>query len=315
MVKEYSSGRTASMKTYKSGVSGRTEDRIFDAVNYILLSIIFVVTLYPFINTLAVSFNDAIDTIRGGIYLWPREFSLYNYEIILKKPEIYNATFISFLRAVIGAATNILACLMVAYGISRKDFILRDFVTRLFVFTMYFSGGLIPYYFLIRDLHLNNSFLVYILPQLVSAFNIMVIRSYIDGLPGSLIESAKMDGASEYRILFSIILPLSVPVLATVTLWVAIGQWNSWFDTMLFNSSNKSLSTLQFELQKVLQSNQQIQTDGGYSAGQGGGKGRSVTPTSLRAAMTIVATAPILFVYPFLQKYFVKGLTLGGVKG
>lgn len=300
------------VKTRK--ISSKAEDIIFDTVNYIVLTIVIIVTLYPFLNVLAVSFNDAIDAVRGGIYIFPRKFTTFNYKSILTDPQIYNATVISALRAVIGSALNVLCSIVVAYAISRKDFVLRGIISRIFIYSMYFSSGLIPYYLLIKNLHLMNNFLVYILPSIVSAWNIMVVRSYIDGLPASLIESAKLDGASELRIIFSIIFPLSVPVLATITLFVAVGQWNSWFDTMLFCSNNPHLSTLQYELQKVLQSTQQFSMQASFDQSVGN-KANAVTPESIRAAMTIVAITPILFVYPFLQKYFVKGLTIGGVKG
>ncbi|MEZ0537066.1 carbohydrate ABC transporter permease [Caldicellulosiruptoraceae bacterium PP1] len=289
------------------------EDIILNFIVYFFMILVVICTLYPFLNTLAVSFNDALDSVRGGIYLWPRKFTTNNYHMILSKPEIYHSALISVLRAIIGSLTNVLSCLMVAYGISRKDYVFRKFVSRTIVFTMYFSGGLIPAYLLMKNLHLINTFWVYIIPGMVSAFNIIVIRSYIDGLPKDLIESAKIDGASEYRILFSIILPLSLPVLATVTLWVAVGQWNAWFDTFLYNSGNPNLSTLQFELQKVLQSVQSASSTPDFSASLSQG-GSAVTPTAIRATMTIVAILPILFVYPFLQRYFVSGLTIGSVK-
>ncbi|OPJ56610.1 carbohydrate ABC transporter permease [Clostridium oryzae] len=297
--------------------SRRTKgDIVFDTLNYIILALIVVITLYPFLNTLAISFNDSIDAVRGGIYLWPRKFTLFNYKNILSQSAIYHATFISVLRAFIGCIFNVFASLVVAYAISKKEFVLRGFYSRIFIFSMYFSGGLIPSYFLIKGLGLTNNFLVYILPGIVSAWNIMVVRSYIDGLPKSIIESASMDGASEIRIIFSIIFPLSLPVLATITLFVAVGQWNSWFDTMLYCSSKQSLSTLQFELQKVLQSSASLQTQANMAASKiPGAASNTVTPASVRATMTVIAVVPILLVYPYLQKYFVTGLTLGGVKG
>ena len=203
-----------------------------------------------------------------------------------------------------------------AYVLSRKEFIFRKTLTPFVVFTMYFSGGLIPIFILMRDLGLINNFLVYILPGMIGAYNIMVMRSYIEGIPESLIEAAKIDGASEYRILFGIIFPLSLPVIATITLFVAVGQWNSWFDTMLYAGSNPSLTTLQFELQKLLTSSLSMAaTDSDAMMNMGDAARTAVTPTSIRAAMTVIAVVPILFTYPFLQKYFIKGLTLGGVKG
>lgn len=293
------------------------EDIIFDAFIYITLFSLCAMTLYPFINTLAISLNDAIDAIRGGIYLWPREFSLRNYEMILREnTNITQALFISAARAVIGALTSVVSCMMLAYTLSRKNFVLRNFFTKFLVFTMYFSGGLIPVYLLIRDLGLINNFLVYILPGMISAFNVMIMRSYIEGIPESLVEAAKIDGASEYRILFTIIFPISKPVITTIILFVAVRQWNSWFDTMLYASGRQELSTLQFELQKLLSSTQSL-TSTSYDAAVATGEAQKgmVTPNSIRAAMTIIAIVPILFSYPFLQKYFVSGLTLGGVKG
>lgn len=294
-------------------ISEKIENIIFDTINYTLLIMLCVITIYPFLNMLAISLNDAIDAIRGGIFIWPREFSLKNYQVILtENKNIYQATLVSAGRALIGAFTGVFSCLMVAYTLSRKNFVLRKFFTKFLVFTMYFSGGLIPSYLLIRSLGLVNNFWVYILPGMVGAYNVMIMRSFIEGIPDSLVEAAKIDGASEYRILFTIILPLSLPVVATVTLFIAVGQWNSWFDTMLYCSSKQELSTLQFELQKLLQSTRSM-TATMIDSGQI--KESVVTPGSLRAAMTIIATAPILFSYPYLQKYFVKGLTLGGVKG
>ncbi|MDT8717263.1 carbohydrate ABC transporter permease [Clostridium sp. 19966] len=301
------------MKSRKVGSRLTRGDITFDTINYIILALLVIVTLYPFINTLAVSFNDSVDSTRGGIYLLPRKFTLYNYKNILSESAIYGATLISVLRALIGSVLNVLASLIVAYAISKKDFVFRKFYSRIFIFSMYFSAGLIPGYLWIKDLGLRNNFLVYVLPAIVSAWNIMVVRSYIDGLPGSIVESAKIDGASETRIIFSIIFPLSLPVLATITLFVAVGQWNSWFDTMLYCSSVQSLSTLQYELQKVLQSTQALQMQNAFVKHPDGSG--SVTPLSIKATMTIIAIVPILCVYPFLQKYFVKGLTLGGVKG
>jgi len=184
------------------------------------------------------------------------------------------------------------------------------------LFTMYVSGGLIPVYFLMRSLGLLNNFWVYVIPGMTSAFNIMITRSYINQLPDSFVESAKIDGAGEFRILFTIIFPLVLPVLAVVALFIAVGNWNSWFDTFLFAPGRQELSTLQFELQKVLQAaSQQITAPDFTRGGMQEGSAGIVTPTAISATMTIVATLPVLFVYPFLQKYFVKGLTLGGVKG
>ena len=292
------------------------EDLVVDVIIYISLLFLCVVTLYPFINTVAYSFNNAIDSVNGGIYLWPREFTLRNYErILVGNPAISQALFISVSRTLVGSLLSVFATLCVSYVLSRRDFILRKILTPFLVFTMYFSGGLIPVFILIRNLGLINNFLVYILPGLVGAYNVMVMRSYIEGIPDSLIEAAKIDGASEYRILFTIIFPLSLPVLATITLFVGVGQWNSWFDTMLYCGSNQKLTTLQYELQKLLTSAlSYASTDSDSAVNSGEAYKTAVTPTSIRTAMTVVSVTPILFSYPFLQKYIVKGLKLGGEK-
>jgi putative aldouronate transport system permease protein len=271
-----------------------------------------VVMLYPFLNVLAVSFNDSMDTVRGGITVFPRQPTLSNYGEIFGYPQLLRALFISVLRTAVGTVTGLFSTAMVAYVMSRTDFFALKPVSVLFVITMYVSGGLIPDYMLMRNLGLMNKFAVYILPGLISVFYVFVIRSYIDGLPFELQESAKLDGANDLFIFLRIILPLCLPVIATVSLFIAVGQWNSWFDTYIYAGSNKSLTTLQYELQKIL-ANSQISNQDMYRTLRPG-QSMSVSPESIRMAMTIVATVPILVVYPFMQKYFVKGLTLGAIK-
>ncbi|KAA8783605.1 putative aldouronate transport system permease protein [Paenibacillus sp. 4624] len=291
-------------------------DRAFDAINITFMICLMIVTIYPFINMIAVSLNNANDAIRGGIYLWPREWTLDNYKYIFGESDIYHATLISALRTIIGTIVSVFCTAMLAYTLSRQEFVLRKFVTMFFVFTMYFSGGLIPGYLLIRDLGLIGSFWVYIIPGIIGVFNMIVIRSFIEGLPEGILESARIDGAGEFTTFIRVVLPLTIPAMATVSLFVAVGQWNSWFDVFLYNSSNKELSTLQYELMKILQTSTTAATSSAsdvYQAAENSGV--AVTPTSIRATMTIIASVPILMVYPFLQKYFVQGMTIGGVKG
>lgn len=293
-----------------------TGDRAFDTINIIFMLCLMIVTIYPFINMIAVSLNDANDAIRGGIYLWPRVWTLDNYKYIFGESDIYHATLISALRTVIGTVVSVFCTAMLAYTVSRQEFVLRKFVTMFFVFTMYFSGGLIPGYLLIRDLGLIGSFWVYIIPGVIGVFNMIVIRSFIEGLPEGILESARIDGAGEFTTFIRVVLPLTIPAMATVSLFVAVGQWNSWFDVFLYNSSNKELSTLQYELMKILQTSTTAATSSASDVYQSAeSSGTAVTPTSIRATMTIIASVPILMVYPFLQKYFVQGMTIGGVKG
>ncbi|MBY0204078.1 putative aldouronate transport system permease protein [Paenibacillus intestini] len=291
-------------------------DRAFDAINITFMICLMIVTIYPFINMIAVSLNNANDAIRGGIYLWPREWTLDNYKYIFGESDIYHATLISALRTIIGTIVSVFCTAMLAYTLSRQEFVLRKFVTMFFVFTMYFSGGLIPGYLLIRDLGLIGSFWVYIIPGVIGVFNMIVIRSFIEGLPEGILESARIDGAGEFTTFIRVVLPLTIPAMATVSLFVAVGQWNSWFDVFLYNSSNKELSTLQYELMKILQTSTTAATSSASDVYQSAeNSGVAVTPTSIRATMTIIASVPILMVYPFLQKYFVQGMTIGGVKG
>lgn len=296
-----------------------TESLLFHSFNFIFMVLLAIVTLYPFLNTLAVSFNAGADTTRGGIYLWPRIWTLKNYEAVFITGHVYHAFWISVARTVIGTLLGVVLTAMLAYTISRKEFMFRKFVTIIFVLTMYFNAGLIPSYFLIKDLHLLNTFMVYILfpgvtAGLISAFNMLVIRTYIHTLPESLIESAKIDGAGEFRIFTSIIFPLCAPVLATIALFIAVGQWNTWFDTFIFASSRQELSTLQYELIKLLSSTANFNANPNLTSSAARDTASLITPISIRAAITIVASVPILVVYPFLQRHFVAGLQLGGVK-
>lgn len=292
----------------------RREWSAFDVANVFVMIVVMMITLYPFLHVFALALNESSDTVKGGITIFPRKFTLENFQTIFAYGKIPQAFLISVLRTVIGTVTSVMACALVAYVLSRRDFQLRSFFSKYFAVTMYISGGLIPGFLLMRDLHLLNTFAVYILPGMVHVFNIFLIRSYMDNLPLELQESAKMDGASDFTIFWRVILPLCTPVLATVALFVAVGQWNSWFDTYLYNSASPHLTTLQFELMQILQSTQ-------ASAGSAPRSEEmqqqleQVTPDSIKMAITVVTVFPILLVYPFLQRYFVQGMTLGAVKG
>lgn len=293
------------------------EDVIFDSLNYTFMTLLCIVMLYPFVNQIAISLNDATDSIKGGIYLWPRIFTWNNYEHVFSEASVIQAILISVLRTVIGTGISLICTAMVAYAIAQKNFVIKRSVTIIFVMTMYFNGGLIPTFLLMRDLHLIGTFWVYILPGIIGVFNLIVMRSFIEGLPTSLFESARIDGAGDFTVFFKIVLPLSLPVLATVALFVAVFQWNQWFDVFLYNSSNPLLTTLQYELMKILQNSSATSGSQDLSSALANSKNTNanmVTPKSIRATMTIVASVPIICVYPFLQKYFVKGMTLGAVK-
>ncbi|KWX70239.1 sugar ABC transporter permease [Paenibacillus riograndensis] len=289
------------------------QDRILEIIVYFSMTVVTVLTIYPFLNVLAISLNDSVDTVRGGITVWPRQFTLDNYSLIFTYGSLITGFKISFLRTVIGTIAGLVSGSMLAYTLARSDFQARRFISIFLAVTMYVTGGLIPGFILMKDLHLIDTFAVYILPGLVSAFNVFVIRSFIDGLPYALQESAKLDGANDFTIYWRVILPLCKPALATVALFLAVGQWNSWFDTYLFNGSNESLTTLQYELMKILQSTT-TSASNSQDAANMAERMSQISPESVKMAITIVVTVPILIVYPFLQKYFVKGMTLGAVK-
>ena len=302
------------MKESSSGNSGIRHDRVFPIVNTIFLILLMIITLYPVINTLAYSFNDGTDALRGNIGLWPRVFSLESYRSILSDKAVYQAAWISASKTLLITILNLFWTSMLAYALSRKEFVLRKFITVIMVLTMYVNAGLIPNYLLIsRTLHLSNSYLVYIIPTMFSCFNMIVIRTYISGLPDALVESARIDGAGDLRVFWQIIFPLCKPVLATVALFVAVGSWNSWFDTYLYNGGKKELYSLQYLLKMKLATTQ-ASANAAKATADALKSSTMTTPVTIRCAITVIATVPILVVYPFLQKYFVTGIALGSVK-
>ncbi len=285
-------------------------DKVFVVCNTIFMIAFVVITLYPVLNTLAISFNDGTDALRGGVYLWPRKFTLQNYVTVLQKNNLVTGAYVTVARTVIGTVLALVANAILAYIVSRKNFIFKRGLSLFWVITMYVNGGLIPTFLLYRSLGLTNSFAVYVIPGMISAFNMLVIRTYMNGISDSLVESAQLDGAGDMTIFWKIISPLCKPVYATVALFVAVGQWNSWFDTMIYNRMSSEYTTLQYELMKLLSS----VTNQGASAESMKQAIGAVTPTSVRAAATILTMLPIICLYPFLQRYFVTGLTIGGVK-
>lgn len=285
----------------------KSRENILDWVLLVVFIVLIIITLYPFLNVLAISFNDPIDTMRNINFVIPRQFTLSNYVYIFEENDLISPLMLSVIKTVVGAGTGVICTAMLAYVLSRKDFYFNKVFTLLFVVTMYVSGGLIPEYLLLmRTLGLGNNFLVYILPGLIWVYNVILVRSFIEGLPIALQEAARVDGANDFIIWARIILPLCKPVLATVALFVAVGQWNSFMDTYLYA---KELPTLQYVLYEIMET-ATIKIDP-HAAEQ---MKNSVSPLSVRMAITIVATVPIIIVYPFLQKYFVGGMTVGAVK-
>ncbi|MEJ8303741.1 carbohydrate ABC transporter permease [Saccharibacillus sacchari] len=290
-------------------------DRALLIVIYALLAIMAFVSFYPFWNAAVISFNNGTDTMRGGITFWPRSFTLENYAVVFEDSRLINGFVISVLRTVIGTLLSIGATAIFAYGMSKSELIGRKGYMVFCIITMYFSGGLIPTFLLIRSLDLFNSFWVMVIPGLISVWNMIIFRTFFKGMPAGLEESAKIDGCSNWGVLLRIVLPLSGPVIATLSLFTAVYHWNDWFTPSIY-ISNADLLPIQTKLQQILNSNimseQMAQMD---SAAQGRmGRMKAVTTKSLSMATMMVATIPILCVYPFLQKYFVKGVLVGSLK-
>ena len=281
----------------------------FDYVLMVLFCGMIVMTVYPFLNVLAISLNDPMDTMRNVNFVIPRQFTLANYRFIFAVNNMVRPMIMSVVKTLVGTGLGVVFTAMLAYVLSRKDFYFNKSFTIIFIVTMYVSGGMIPEYLLImRTLRMGNNFWVYIIPGLIWVYNVILVRSFIEGMPLALQEAAKIDGANDFTIWLKVILPLCKPVLATVALFIAVGQWNSFMDTYLYA---RELPTLQYVLYEIMES-AQIKVDP-HAAALGQLK-NTVSPMSVRMAVTVVATVPILVVYPFLQKYFVGGMTLGAVK-
>ena len=285
-------------------------DTIFGIFVVVFLFLFVVITLYPVLNTVALSFNDGIDAVRGGIYLWPRKFSMKNYQTVFAMQNIWVGAKITVLRTVVATITSLFMNALLAFVVSRKRFLFRSQLSLFWVITMYVNGGMIPTFLLYKNLGLTGTFHVYWVPGMISAFNMLVMRTYMEGIPESLEESAQLDGAGYFTIFKDIISPLSKPVYATIALFIAVWQWNSWFDAMLYNRMKTEYTTLQYELMKLLSS--VMQQSGSAENAKNGAN--TITPITIRAAVTVATMLPIVCLYPFLQRYFVTGLTIGGVK-
>ncbi|KRF06060.1 ABC transporter permease [Paenibacillus sp. Soil766] len=286
------------------------EDRVLDTIIAMILFIIVFVTVYPFYYILLITFNAGTDTAAGGMYLWPRSFTLGNYLYFLENPKWIKSLGISVLRTILGTVLAVLFTSLVAYGLARRDLIFRKSYLLVVIVSMNFSGGLISYYIVLKSLKLINTFGVYIIPGMLNLFFLLIAISFFTEIPDELGESARMDGASEIQIFVKIILPVSMPLLATMGLFLGSGHWNSWLDSAYF-VQNENLRTLTYRMMQVI--NQSMVPTG--DAQMAAMSRSSVTPFSIQATAMVVSIIPILGVYPFLQKHFVSGIMLGSVKG
>lgn len=281
-----------------------------DIAIYAILFLITLSMLYPFYYVLILSFNKGTDSLLGGVYLWPRTFTFENYARFLSDSHWYRAFLVTVARTLTGAALGVLFTCLVAYGLSHRDLLFRRSYFTVIIFAMYFSGGLIPYYVVLRAVGLLNTFGVYVIPSMLSTFFLLVAISFFREIPVELKESAHIDGAGELVIFYRIILPVSMPLIATMSLFTGVGQWNAWLDSAYFVQSD-GLRTLAFRMMEVINKSSApmdaIAVANSASAG--------VTSYSLQVAAMVVSIAPIVCVYPFLQRFFIQGIMLGSVKG
>lgn len=285
------------------------QDVIIDTIVVVVMAGIVIACLYPFYLAVVMSFNEGLDAQRGGIYLWPRVFTLENYRKLFTDGAWGKAFLITLGRTVVGTGMTVFFTMIVAYGLSFKELAFRKVYYSIFIFAMYFSGGVIPYYILLRSLHLLNTFWVYVIPGCLSLFYIIVASSFFGEIPNELGESARLDGAGEFKIFLRIILPISKPLMATISIFTAVGHWNAWYETAFF-TSNKNLRTLGYLMISVINSSKAS----GSTADIAMQAASSTTTLSIQLAAMVVAVTPILCVYPFFQKYFVTGMTVGAVK-
>lgn len=287
------------------------EDHVVDFTVYVLLIIVAIVTLYPFYYTVICSLNDGMDLMKGGVYLWPRKFSLASYREFLNDETWIRAFSVSVARTVVSTVFSVLFTCLVSYGLSRKELMFRNGYRFVVIFTMYFSGGLIPFYILLRNLGLLNSFWVYIVPGMLSTFFVITGISFFSAIPDSMIEAARIDGAHELRIFLRIVLPVSVPLIATIALFQAVGQWNSWLDSAYY-VRDKNLITMAYKMMTTI-NKAMASSAAPEMAGQISEAGTH-TNFTIQATAMVISMVPIMCVYPFLQKYFVQGMMIGSVK-
>jgi len=292
----------------KLGRSG--EDRIINIVTAVLCILVLIVTVYPVYYCLIYSFNDGKDAAKQAIYFWPRKFSLENYKIVFQNKAIYPAFMMTMLRSIVGTVLAVFCMAMAAYALSKDNLKGRKVYMIMGVITLYFSAGVVQSYLLYREMRLLDSFWVYILPNIFQFYYIILFISFFRELPAALEESAQMDGAGYFTILFKIIIPLSTPVIATVSLFVGVWHWNDWFHPAFF-IQNESLMTLPAVLMRAMSLAEAQQTLQKMIAVP---SQSSTTMESVRYAMLIVSILPVTIIYPFVQKFFLKGMMLGAVK-
>jgi len=287
-------------------------DRAFGVAVYVILSIVLVIILYPLVFVASASISDPLTVLRGDMWLFPTKISFVGYERIFSNPEILAGYANTILYTVVGTAINLVMTILAAYPLSRRDFAGRQVITWFIVFTMFFSGGLIPSYLLVKDLGLINTMWALILPGAVSVWNIIIMRTFFQtSIPAEVQESAAIDGCSNIQTLLRIVLPLSMPIIAVMVLFYAVGHWNSYFNALIYLNDREKYP-LQLFLREILIKSEVDQMAGSMTAST---QTYLMETEAIKYAIVIVANLPVLMLYPFLQKYFVKGMLIGAIKG
>lgn len=284
------------------------DSRIFDVINMTLLIIFTIIIVVPLWNVIVSSFSSGRSLAEGGFIFWPKEFSLENYRAVLRDTTMVQAFVISVSKTLLGVATHVFFCAMVAYSLSKGNLRGRKLYVTMGIITMFFSGGMIPTYLLIKSLGLLNSFWVYVIPAMFSFFDVVILMNFFRNVPTSLEESAKIDGAGDWRIFLKIFIPLSMPAMATIALFNGVGQWNDFMTTKLY-ITDKALYPLQMKLYEII-----LQSQTQSMQNIGGSVVIETTTKGVQLATIVITTLPIIMIYPILQKYFISGMTMGAVK-
>lgn len=283
----------------------------FDYINVVLSVLFALVCIYPFYYLLTYSLSDSVEAAKGSAWLFPVKMNVENYARLFVRKEILNAFFISTARTVLGTAITVVCSSFFAFVLAKRELLFRRTIYRMLIITMYLNAGLIPYFIIMKTYGLNNNFLLYIIPSAVGAFFVILVKTYIEQIPDALEEAARMDGAGHLIVYWRIIMPICLPVLATIAIYSAVGQWNSWQDN-LFLVRDRTLKTLQLQLLEYLQSMDSTIVSDIKTASMKAGQ---VSTMSIKASISVITMIPIICVYPFLQRYFIKGILIGSIKG
>jgi len=289
-----------------------TKDRVlsflFDAFIFLFMLLVVAICLYPLLYVFSMSISDPLAAARKEVWLFPKGFSLKSYQIIFENQQVWRSYYNTIFYTVFGTLINVVMTIMLAYPLSRKTFFLRNPISMMVTFTMFFGGGMIPSFILINNLGLYNTRWAILIPGAISAYNMIIAKTFFQSIPESLIESARLDGANDLRVLFSIVFPLSMPIISVLILYYAVGHWNSYFSALLY-LNDAALQPLQLYLRRIL-----IENTGELSGDMAISVDKSLAAMQLKYSIIIVSTLPILCIYPFLQKYFVQGVMIGAIK-